>query len=230
MVRLCTLVIFENASMQVLGRYSNIILGTVSVETSYALSPRFGGSCSFNSDVHSPEKVSSTAVILCCSAVFLASVVGFLFMWTRFGASSAVDSPSVRQDKFILRNLVIIFFAEIFMTIPQSGIPLLFTTRIQRILCTDRQLPCSSASVFPSDDVIGDTNLYTSYLSSALGGSNFFGTLIIGSVSDILGRRFCILIVAFGLVADCLICMLCNDLKVIYECCIVQYDVNVLLP
>ena len=217
MVRLYTLVIFENAYMQVLGRYSNIILGTVSVETSYALSQRFGGSCSFNSDVHSPEKVSSTAVILCCSAVFLASVVGFLFMWTRFGASSASVSPEIRQDQFILRNLVIIFIAEILMTIPQAGIPLLFTTRIQRILCTDRQLPCSSASVFPSDSVIGDTNLYTSYLSSALGGSNFFGTLLIGSVSDILGRRFCVLVVAFGLVADCLICMLCNDLKVICE-------------
>ena len=105
------------------------------------------------------------------------------------------------------------------MTIPQAGIQLLFTTRIQRILCTDRQLRCSSASVFPSDSVIGDTNLYTRacYLSSALGGSNFFGTLLTGSVSDILGGRFFILIVAFGLVADCLICMLCNDLKVICE-------------
>jgi MFS family permease len=137
-----------------------------------------------------------------------------LFVWSRFGSSSSADSPEVQQHKFIRHNLVIVAVAEILMTMPQAGIPLLFATRIQHIICTERRLPCSNISVFPSQSVIADSNVYTSYLSSAVGASNFLGTLLIGSVSDIVGRRACILVVAFGLLADSIICMLCGDLQV----------------
>jgi MFS family permease len=123
-------------------------------------------------------------------------------------------SPKARQETFIRRNLIIVAVAEILMTIPQSGIPLLFSTRIQRIMCIERQLPCAQLSIAPPDTVIGDTNVLTSSLASALGASNFLGTLLIGSVSDAVGRRSCILVVALGLVADSLVCLLCNDIQV----------------
>ena len=140
-----------------------------------------------------------------------------VFLWTRFGRFKTACSPEIQQHKFIRRNLVIVAVAEILMTMPQAGIPILFATRIQRIICTDRLLPCSRDAVFPSESVITDANLYTSYLSSAVGASNFLGTLLIGSVSDIIGRRICVLVVALGLVADSVICMMCNNLQVIFE-------------
>jgi hypothetical protein len=197
-------------------RYSNVILGTTSIETSYALSKRLGGSCSFEAPVVTQVPVSPTAVMLGCAAVAVAAAIGCAFIWTRYGANNSIqDSPAVRQDKFIRRNLIIIAIAEFMMTLPNAGIPLLFATRIQRIMCSERHLPCSDDSVFPSDSVISDANIYSNYLSSAVGASNFFGTLLIGSVSDIVGRRICIIVVAFGLVADSLFCMFCDDLEVL---------------
>jgi hypothetical protein len=159
--------------------------------------------------------VRPTAVILGCAVAVLALAVGFVYLWTRFGSSSSdEDSPKTRQKKFIRRNLIIVAIAEILMTVPQAGIPLLFSTRIQRIMCIEKQLPCAAAALPPSDVIISDANLYTSYLSSAIGAGNFCGTLLIGSISDAVGRRRCILVVAFGLVVDSLACLLCSDLQV----------------
>jgi hypothetical protein len=154
-------------------------------------------------------------VILGCAAAALSAAVGFLYLRTRFGTPSTnEESRIVRQQKFIRRNLIIVAVAEILMTVPQAGIPVLFSSRIQSIMCAERQLPCAATSVTPSDDVIGDANLYNSYLSSAIGAGNFFGTLLIGSISDTVGRRRCILAVAIGLAVDSLACLLCSDLKV----------------
>ncbi len=155
--------------------------------------------------------------MLGCAAFAFVAVVVVVFLWARFGRSTTACSPEVQQQNFIRRNLVIVAIAEILMTMPQAGIPILFATRIQRIICTDRLLPCSRDAVFPSESVITDANLYTSYLSSAVGASNFLGTLLIGSVSDIIGRRICVLVVALGLVADSIICMMCSDLQVSFE-------------
>ncbi len=213
MVRLL-LLFFRNVHSTLPGRYSNIVLGTVDTETSATLSRRFGGSCSFESRDALQGAVSYAVVIFGCSAAVTLAAVSVVFVWTRFGVSNTVDSPEVHQQKFITRNLVLVAIAEILMTMPQAGLPLLFATRIQRIICADRHLTCSSDSIFPSPSVIADTNVYTSYLSSAIGASNFLGTLLIGSVSDIVGRRACILVVALGLVADSIICMLCSDMQV----------------
>jgi hypothetical protein len=211
----CNQCFANNTDVLFFGRYSNIILGSANVDTSYALSQRFGGSCSFDSPITSQSNVSPTVAILGCAAVALAAAVGCVFLWTRFGPSSSDEiCPKARQETFIRRNLIIVAVAEILMTIPQAGIPLLFSTRIQRIMCAERQLPCAQSSIAPSDSVIGATNLYTSYLSSALGASNFLGTLLVGSVSDVVGRRSCILVVSLGLVADSLTCLLCSDLQV----------------
>jgi hypothetical protein len=156
--------------------------------------------------------------VLGCAAFAFVAVVVMVFLWTRFGRFETECSPEIQQHNFIRRNLVIVAVAEILMTMPQAGIPILFATRIQRIICTDRLLPCSRAAVFPSESVITDANLYTSYLSSAVGASNFLGTLLVGSVSDIIGRRICVLVVALGLVADSVICMMCSDLQVSFQC------------
>ena len=181
------------------------------------MSRRLGGSCSFDVPSATQGNVSSTTVMLGCAAAALAAAFACAFIWTRCGpVSTGEDSAAVQQAKFVRRNLIIIAIAEIMMTLPNAGVPLLFATRIQRIMCGQRQLPCADGSIFPSDSVISDTNIYSNYLSSAVGASNFVGTLLIGSISDIVGRRVCIIVVAFGLVADSLFCMLCDDLQVLH--------------
>jgi hypothetical protein len=187
------------------------------VETSEVLSKRFGGSCSFETRVGSQGIMSSAHALVACALVAVVGAVVFVFLLTRPNGSSSnlpLDPSKIRQKLFIHRNLFIITIADFLMTAPLAGIPLLFAMRVQRIMCTERQLPCSSESIFPSVSVINESNLYTSYLSSALGCSNFFGTLLIGSVSDIVGRRICLFVVGLGIVADCVVCTFCSDLHV----------------